>query len=275
MNLHKIHPFSSSNVPARNVDIWLPPDYAQQPDQRYPVLYMHDSQNLFDPALSFSGVDWGVDPAIQRLISEGDFTPPIVVGIWNSENRLGEYMPEEPLEDPVTRTRVERFIRGLRGDFQFDVCSNAYLSFIVEELKPQVDSEFRTLADQPHTHIAGSSMGGLISLYAVCRYPETFCGAGCVSTAWNFGSDLMRLWFATHLPDPATHRLYFDIGGKETGLPWINRRLLKTQSRMDENARQVGYVDGDSLLTIVAKGAKHHESAWQERVEGMIGFLLG
>jgi len=90
MNLHKIHPFNSRLVPPRNIDIRLPPGYVQETNQRYRVLYMHDGQNLYDPALSFSGVDWGVDPALQLLITAGKIPPPIVIGIWNTENHLGE-----------------------------------------------------------------------------------------------------------------------------------------------------------------------------------------
>lgn len=274
MNQKHRHPFPSDHVPPRNVDIWLPPGYAQDSKQHYPVIYMHDGQNLFDPELAFAGVDWGVDPAIQRLIARHKITPPIVVGIWNTDNRVGEYMPEKPLEDPSIRAKVDKFVEPYRGKIQFDVCSDAYLAFIVEELKPWVDAEFRTMADQSHTHIAGSSLGAFISLYAVCQYPDIFCGAGCVSSAWNFGYGGLLPWFRDNLPDPANHRLYFDIGSKETGSMWENRGLLRDQAEMDRHARQAGYVDDISLLTIVGKGHKHHESAWRKRVGGMIKFLL-
>ena len=118
-------------------------------------------------------------------------------------------------------------------------------------------------------------MGGLISLYAVCRYPEVFSGAGCISTAWNFGRGVLIPYFSQILPDPANHRLYFDMGGKETDIALVNRRLLKDQARIDDFARQAGYVDGESLLTLVAHGHKHHESAWQKRVDEVFKFLLG
>ncbi|MFN2144466.1 MAG: hypothetical protein ACK2T7_03900, partial [Anaerolineales bacterium] len=90
-----------------------------------------------------------------------------------------------------------------------------------------------------------------------------------------FGRGGLLSWFDENLPDPAEHRLYFDMGSKETGYPWVDRKLLKSHRIMDGFCRQAGYQDENSLLTIVAKGAKHHESAWRERVEGMIGFLLG
>jgi predicted alpha/beta superfamily hydrolase len=274
MNLFRTHPFPSKLITPRNVDIWLPPGYAQDSEQRFPVLYMHDGQNLFDPEFSYKKVDWGVDPAIKRLIAAGNFTPPIVVGIWNTANRLGEYLPEAPMQNPKVLARAIRLSRRRLGDIQFDLKSDTYLAFIVEELKPWVDTEFSTLADQPNTHIAGSSLGGLISMYAVCQHPDVFCGAGCVSTAWNFGRDSMIPYFSKHLPDPSTHRLYFDMGGKETHRPYMNRQLLKDQSRMDKITREAGYHDNKSLLSLTFPKHKHDESAWRERVEGMIEFLI-
>jgi predicted alpha/beta superfamily hydrolase len=215
-----------------------------------------------------------VDPALRRLISAGDFTSPIIVGIWNTANRLGEYLPEAALDDSRTRARVNRFIRRFRGKHRFEVCGDAYLAFIVEELKPRVDAEFRTQTGQSDTFIAGSSMGGLISLYSVCRYPQIFCGAGCVSTAWNFGRGVLVPWFGANLPDPADHRLYFDLGGRESILPWVNRQLLKSQARLDEFAREAGYRDGETLSSLTFPGRKHNEAAWRLRVEGMFEFLL-
>ena len=236
---------------------------------------MHDGQNLFDPALSFSGVDWGVDPALRKLIASGEIEAPIVVGIWNTANRLGEYMPEQPLADPAARAEVDRFIHKFRGEFEFELVSDAYLAFIVEELKPWVDAEFRTRPGQPDTHIIGSSMGGLISLYAVCRYPQVFRGAGCISAAWHFGQDAHIPWFGAHLPDPNTHRLYFDMGGREDVWPKANRTLLRKQAEVDELARQRGYRDGDTLLTLVFPKDKHHETSWRARLHNPLKFLLG
>lgn len=136
MDIHRSHPFPSKLIPPRNVDILLPPGYAQDSEQRYPVLYMHDGQNLFEPELSFKKVGWGVAPAVKRLMAAENFTPPIVVGIWNTTNRLGEYMPEAPMQDPEVLTSAIQFCRRRLGDVQFDLNSDAYLAFIVDELKP-------------------------------------------------------------------------------------------------------------------------------------------
>lgn len=274
MNLKHIHPFESHYVPARNVDIWLPPGYEANPEKRYPVLYMHDGQNLFDPALSFAGVDWGIDPAMHKLMANPGFRVPILVGIWNTSNRMGEYMPERAWTAPEKRERLDAFLIKFRRQMEFTMAGDAYLAFIVEELKPWVDAELRTLPGQPDTHIGGSSMGGLISLYAVCQYPEVFCGAGCVSTAWHFDQEAMLPYFRDHLPNPASHRLYFDMGGRENVWPKANRTLLRRQAEMDEHARARGYRDGENLLTLVFEKARHHESAWRERVDGMVEFLL-
>lgn len=236
---------------------------------------MHDGQNLFNPELSFSGVDWGIDPALLSLIEDDEITPPIVVGIWNTENRLGEYMPEAPLADPTARAKVDQFLKKFRDKFRFDLAADAYLAFIVKELKPYIDANFRTLTDQPNTHIAGSSMGALISLYAVCRYPEVFCGAGCLSSAWHFGQGALPAWFEIHFPSPENHKLYFDMGGREDVWPKANHTLLRIQSQVDEIARQAGYRDDQNLLTLVFPKHKHHESAWRQRVGGMFRFFLG
>ncbi len=274
MDLKHQHPFNSTHIPPRNVDIWLPPGYGQDSGQRYPVIYMHDGQNLFDPALSFSGVDWGIDPSLRKLLAAGEISPPIVVGIWNTANRLGEYMPEAPLASPEARIKVEKFLEQYRRDFPYKQAGDVYLAFIVEELKPWVDVEFRTLQDQLNTHIAGSSMGGLISLYAVCRYPEVFCGAGCLSTAWHVGQGVPLPWFEENLPDPKDHKLYFDMGGREDVWPKANHTLLRMQSEVDEYARRAGYRDDDTLLTLVFPKHRHHESAWRKRVDGVFRFFL-
>ena len=275
MQLVHRHPFESRHVPPRNVDIWLPPGYAQDSERRYPVVYMHDGQNLFDPALSFAGVDWGLDPALRSLIEAGEIEAPIVVGIWNTDNRLGEYMPEQTLQDAGARAEVEKFIKQFRDEFVYELAGDAYLAFIVEELKPWVDAGFRTRPEQADTHLIGSSMGGLISLYAVSRYPEIFYGAACLSTAWHIGGDAHIPWFGAHLPDPNRHKLYFDMGGRENVWPKANRTLLKKQAEMDEVARAAGYRDGESLLTMVFPNDKHHETYWRARLDQPLKFLLG
>src|ERR1035437_1486177 len=154
-----------------DINFALPPGYDQNSSAKYPVLYMHDGQNLFDPHLSYTGVPWGVDKAIARLSSEGKIRAAIVVGIWNTPKRFGEYMPQKAVS--VTNTAQLPSIPIPTHD---EIVSDNYLKFIVEELKPFIDAHYRTLPGRADTFIMGSSMGGLISAYAVAEYPKVFGG---------------------------------------------------------------------------------------------------
>jgi pimeloyl-ACP methyl ester carboxylesterase len=142
--------------PARHVVVWLPPGYDSTASTRYPVLYMHDAQNLFDPRIAFTGVDWGVDEAVVRLSRAGTIPPVIVVGVWNSAERGTEYSPWHR--------------------------AGSYARFLIEELMPRVNQEFRTLKGRGNTAVMGSSMGGLLSFYLVTRHPDVFGACGCIST---------------------------------------------------------------------------------------------
>ncbi|MEM7799958.1 MAG: alpha/beta hydrolase-fold protein, partial [Chloroflexota bacterium] len=182
--------FPSQQVPARHIELWLPPDYHQS-SSAYPVLYMHDGQNLFDAATAYGGVTWGVDEVLRELISTQKVPPVIAVGIWNTARRFSEYLPQRPFKDGPLPDEVE------------GVYSDSYLSFIVEELKPFIDAQFRTLSAREHTHIMGSSMGGLVSLYAICEYPDLFGSAGCLSTHWPIMAGKFDAYLRDSLPDPA------------------------------------------------------------------------
>jgi len=257
--------FPSRHVAPRSVDVWLPPGYGDDPDRRYPVLYMHDGQNLFDPAMTYAGIDWDVDGAMARLIDEGAVRPAIVVEIWNTPRRLLEYMPRQPVAADMVTTGVEGF-----DPFPRDaVVSDAYLRFIVGELKPAIDERYRTLPGRGDTFIAGSSMGGLVSLYAVAEYPEVFGGAAALSTHWPAGDGTMIDWLASHLPDPHDHRFYFDHGTTT-----LDAAYAPYQQRMDELMREAGYEQGANWQTHRFEGAEHNEAAWRERLHLPLQFLL-
>ena len=224
----------SRYVAARNVDVWLPPGYGKDPQQRYPVLYMHDGQNLFDPATSYGGVDWAVDEAMTRLIEKGAVRAAIVVGIWNTAKRREEYMPQ----------------RAVQGTVRFNVPGAADVTaaghhlrplprFIVRNSSPSSTRTYRTLPGRADTYVMGSSMGGLVSQYAMSRYPEIFGGAGCVSTHWPAGDGIALDDFAAHLPDPATHKYWFDYGTAT-----LDAEYEPYQRRADEILRKAGYVEG-------------------------------
>ena len=255
----------STHVAARNVDVWLPPSYGKDPAQRYPVLYMHDGQNLFDPATSYGNVDWAVDEVMTSLIEKGAVRDAIVVGIWNTPKRRDEYMPQRPVQG-----KIKFNVPGAEDLDASDIISDRYLEFLVKELKPFIDATYRTLPGRADTYVMGSSMGGLVSQYAMSQYPDVFGGAGCVSTHWPAGNGIALDDFAAHLPDPATHRYWFDYGTAT-----LDALYEPYQKRADEILRKAGYVEGQNWITRKFEGAEHSEKAWRLRVDQPLVFLLG
>ncbi|GAB4398047.1 MAG: alpha/beta hydrolase-fold protein [Anaerolineales bacterium] len=251
--------FVSAFVPTRHVDVWLPPAYFADESARFPVLYMHDGQNLFDPALAYTGVDWGVDETLNALGIAA-----IVVGAWNSSQRWRDYMPQRAF-GTLAAARREFFVQHAGGE----PVSDGYLRFLVEELKPFIDTHYRTLPEASHTFIMGSSMGGLISLYAIEQYPQVFGGAGCLSTHFPAGEEPLVDFLGARLPDPATHKLYFDFGTRT-----LDHNYEPYQRRMDDWLARAGYVQGKTCLTRKFEGHEHTESAWRARLHIPLGFLF-
>lgn len=256
--------FESKFVESRHVDIWLPPSYSENSDKRFPVIFMHDGQNLFDPEKSFIGVDWGIDETMTEL-SQKENLEAIVVGIWNSPKRYPEYMPQRPIEN-LGEEEKEEFMEKYGSEW----ISDSYLKFIVEELKPFVDSTFQTLPNRENTFVMGSSMGGLISLYAICEFPEVFGGAGCISTHWVVWDGLVLDYIKNHLPNPETHKIYFDYG-TET----LDAQYEPYQLKADELMEKAGFEQDKNWITKKFKGHEHSERAWRKRVNIPLKFLLG
>lgn len=269
--LHHHQNFAAKELLPRNVDVWLPPSYGKNPTARYPVVYMHDGQNLFDPAKSFIGVDWGVDEAMTHLIDEGKIREAIVVGIWNTPNRTREYLPAKPLRDYAQRDAVFKELAHGGGTplTAADLLADAYLKFLVTELKPFIDKTYRTQPDCADTFIMGSSAGALISLYAICEYPEVFGGAGSVSGHYPLGEGMLIEAFRDRLPDPRCHKLYFDFG-TET----LDKSYEPFQWRLDAVVAARGYTRGCNWLTCKFAGADHSERAWRARVDIPLEFFL-
>jgi predicted alpha/beta superfamily hydrolase len=265
--------FPSGLVSPRHVDVWLPPSYGAKPNKRYPVIYMHDGQNLFDPSKSFLGVDWGVDETMTRLIKEGKIREAIVVAIWNTPHRTREYLPARPFREGFSADKHEEMFKFLgspeRPMRMEDFKSDEYLKFLVTELKPFIDKTYRTQPECGNTFIMGSSAGAFISLYAICEYPNVFGGAGSVSGHYPLGDGMFVDAFANRLPDPRCHKLYFDFG-TET----LDKDYERFQWRMDEKVAHRGYVRGCNWLTCKFAGADHSERSWRERVDIPLEFFL-
>ncbi len=261
------HP--SRYVSPRNVDVWLPPGY----DGKAPcsVIYMHDGQMLFDANVTWNKMAWGMADTVARLIQEGRMPATIIVGIWSiGPRRFGEYFPQKALQFMPEGFR-ETFIReSLKGE----PLADAYLRFLVQELKPEIDRNYATRPDRDHTIVMGSSMGGIVSLYAICEYPEVFGAAGCLSTHWlgtfekNATVPLAEFdYLERHVPKPGSHRIYFDHG-TET----LDALYGESQAFADVLFRENGYTD-ENYQSRVFPGAAHTEAAWASRVAVPLVFL--
>ncbi|MBE2202121.1 MAG: alpha/beta hydrolase [Anaerolinea sp.] len=275
MNSLHTHPdFPSQYVPPRRVDVWLPPQYDAEENGRFPTLTMHDGQNLFTPEHAYGGVTWGVAEAVTRLSAAGEIAPVIIIGIWNAGDlRWPEYLPERPFTTPAGQQQLVH----IRAEFaeQSGTAvpaphSDNYLRFLVQELKPFIDQTYRTRPEREATFIMGSSMGGLISLYALCEYPDVFAGAGCLSTHWPAVKSAILPYLHDHLPAPGRHKLYFDYGTAGLDAAYEPHQLA-----VDALLQQRGYTSGQHWLTRQFPGADHNEAAWQARVYIPLTFLMG
>lgn len=278
--LEHIKNFPSEYIAERNVDIWLPEDYNE--NKKYAVLYMHDGQMLFDSTITWNQQEWGVDETFQKLMDSGNIEPTIVVGIWNiSKSRNSDYFPQKPFEYLLKNTEDSLLQRVRKSEardlFTNGVHSDDYLRFIVHELMPYVDSAYSTYNDSKHTYIAGSSMGGLISLYAVCEYPGIFGGAACLSTHWpgihpiknNPVPESFFHYLDHNLPKSTGHTFYFDHGTQT-----LDTLYPPLQAQVDSIMKKHRY-SHQNWQTKVFKGEAHDEHSWNKRLHIPIKFLLG
>ncbi|MEN0002594.1 MAG: alpha/beta hydrolase-fold protein [Bacteroidota bacterium] len=272
--LSQLPDFESKYIGSRNIEIYLPPGYEQNSNERYPVLYMHDGQNLFNGATGYSGQEWRMDENLDSLIALGQIEPCIVVGPWNATvARFTEYMPQAPVQNLPDSVKA-----GLDNQLLAALSADRYLKFLVEELKPYIDTNYRTKADPPNTFLAGSSMGGLISMYTIANYPAIFGGAACLSTHWPISLDnstpavahAVIDFFGENLPDPSNHQLYFDFGTEG-----LDAFYEPYQQRMDVRLREKGYTKGKNWLSQKFPGDGHNERSWANRMALPLTFLLG
>ncbi|MFW5707120.1 MAG: alpha/beta hydrolase [Bacteroidota bacterium] len=277
--LQRIESFQSEYITARHVDVWLPEGYRE--DKKYAVLYMHDGQMLFDETTTWNKQAWNIDDVATTLIRENKVQEFIVVGVWNGgETRHADYFPEKPFEalSPIEKEYVRAMLREAgRTEQDFQPNSDNYLLFLVNELKPYIDKNFSVYTQPDQTFIAGSSMGGLISLYAICEYPEVFGGAACLSTHWpgifnvenNPVPDAFANYLSAHLPDPHSHKIYFDYGDQT-----LDAFYPPLQEKMDEVLRAHGFTE-ETWVTRFFPGDDHSENAWHGRLHIPLEFLLG
>jgi predicted alpha/beta superfamily hydrolase len=221
---------------SRSLRIFLPASYNENTAKRYPVLYMHDGQNLFDAKTAAYGVEWGIDETVNRLVATGVLDEIIVVGIDNTPDRIPEYTP---CCDPKY------------GGGKLD----AYQSFIVDTLKPYVDRTLRTLPDKEHTAIMGSSLGGIASVLIAHRKPEIFSKAGGVSSSFWWDNKVL----VNKLPARVPVKFYLDAGTSNDG--------LEETKLMREAMLKQGYRDGVDLFYYADAGGSHNEKSWAARVD--------
>lgn len=278
--IDRVENFYSMYVAARNVDIWLPEGYDGK--KKYAVLYMHDGQMLFDPTNTWNKTSWEVDDVLAGLMGKRAIKDVIVVGVWNiRKNRYFDYFPKKPFDSLGPGAQQLVFdaskTHGVGEYDELKIRSDEYLKFLVMELKPYIDHTYSTLPDRKHTFIAGSSMGGLISMYAMCEYPEVYGGAACISTHWPGIFTLENNpipaafcdYLAAHLPDPKTHKFYFDHGTAT-----LDALYPQLQQKVDEVMKAKGY-SKKNWKTLAVEGAEHNEIAWNKRLDVPMRFLLG
>ncbi len=232
----------------RAVDVYLPPGYDQDQQRRYPVLYMHDGNNLFYPQLAFGQHPWHADQMLDRLINHGLIEPMILVGVHNSAGRDWEYT--------WTEMQSRRGRQGGGGHY--------YAHFLVDELKPRIDWDFRTLTGPEHTGTMGSSLGGLIAYYLGLYFPFVFSRIGMISPSfwWGRGHAFTEL----HKLSPEL-QLWLDMGtreGSRRGVEQMRQQLILR-----------GYREGENLGFLIDRGGRHHEHWWGQRLHLPLMFLYG
>ena len=231
-----------------DVIVYLPPGYDEDSERRYPVLYMQDGQNLFDEATAFAG-EWRLDEAAERMIEAGLMTPLIIVGIYNAgAYRIDEYTP--------TRDSARR--AGGNAD--------KYGRMLVEELKPFIDAEYRTLPDAANTGIGGSSLGGLVSLYLALKYSGIFWNVAVLSPlVWWDNRFIVRRVRALGAAPPL--RVWLSTGTAE------GDGVVAGARRVRDALLAKGWVEGETLHYQEIEGAMHTESAWADVAPAMLHFL--
>lgn len=222
----------------RDIIVWLPPSYRLKNGKKLPVLYMHDGQNIMDPETSFAGYDWRVDETVSDLIGKNKIEEIMVVGIYNTPDRLEEYSDS---------TKGRNYIR-----------------FITEELKPFIESKYPAKPGSENNAVMGSSMGGLISFIIAWNHADVFSKAACLSSSFYYDDEKIFKMLNESQGDKKNIKIYLDHG--EDGLQRGQKMFATLTDR--------GYIVGTDIDYYYAPGAEHNERAWAERLARPLMFLF-
>ncbi|WP_224241677.1 alpha/beta hydrolase-fold protein [Hyalangium gracile] len=244
---------SSLGLKNRKLIVWLPPHYDTDTSREYPVLYMHDGQNLMNARTASFGVEWGVDETAQRLIEAGEMEPIIIVGVYNTDDRIPEY----------TQVPTAQYGGGKADD---------YGRLLVERVKPLIDITYRTKEGPEFTGLAGSSLGGLVSMYFGMKHSDTFTRLGVVSpSVWWADRDIVTR--VNNLADKLALRIWLDIGTNEEGTAAESQKTVEDTRVLRDALVSKGWVLDTDLEYVEAEGARHNEAAWAARTEQILEFL--
>lgn len=259
--LEQIVDFESANFGPRNIDVWLPDGYEQDSDKQYRVMYVHDGQFLFraGDCDCFNTVV-RLNVAMQQLITEGKIEDTIVVGIWNggaASYRMLDFYPENALN---LMPEVERndVVDAAGGEFY----ANEYLTYLVDDVMPMIESNYRVKTGPENTSVMGFSMSGVMAIYTMVEYPDVFGSVAAISPWWV--DEYAVKYFEGKLPSPETHRIYLDMGneGFEQELDWFNSYI-----------EEAGYLDGESYLYKEFVNDDHNPFDWGLRIHFSLEFL--
>ena len=277
--------FPSKQIDPLTIWVWLPPEYDRDATRSFPVVYMHDGQNLFDDKMVGFGHAWEMDDAVSRMATAGQLRPHIIVGIASPKSRYVTLFPQKlmPHLPPTFQARIQAIVDNPAPGTSGTLMGDAYLKFLTSELKQWVDGRFRTLGDRANTSVMGSSMGGLISLYAMGEYPDVFGQAAAVSmhlpladpnipeaeraAAAQAVADAFEKWMATTKLDPKVHRLY-----RDHGTATLDEFYPPYAAAFDTMMAARGW-RWPNFEARSFTGTSHNETAWSERVDIPLLFL--
>jgi predicted peptidase len=273
--LIRIDSFPSTFIDPRAVDVWIPENYSKE--KKYAVLYMHDGQMLFDANTTWNKQEWMIDEVATKLMKKKITKDFLVVGIHNiAKIRWQDLYPEKAMNFLSKEAKEIFYLEAKKNNFSLKLTGDAYLKFIVEELKPYIDKTYSVYVNKENTFVAGSSMGGLMSMYAVAEYPAVFGGSACISTHWVGGVPKEKnplpssifSYLEENVPASKIHKMYFDYGNKT-----LDQHYPQYASSVDSIFLKNGY-SSENFKNLFFEGTDHSEFSWQRRVHIPLTFLL-